>query len=149
MSMKWRRVFLLSLTVGLTEVAAEQRWNTSGTPSLNHRRNTMIRRQLTLTILGWTLLQGFLAIPEALADITNWNNNPSNWKNNSANWENNPSNWKNNPANWENNPNNYNATRIIRDNSGHAEGYEVPKPDGGVNYFDLDGHREGYKAGDD
>ena len=33
MSMKWRRVFLLSLTVGLNKVATEQRWNTSGTPA--------------------------------------------------------------------------------------------------------------------
>ena len=41
MSMKWRRVFLLSLTVGLTEVAAEQRWLTSGTPS--HKTKGEIR----------------------------------------------------------------------------------------------------------
>jgi hypothetical protein len=55
-------------------------------------------------------------------------------------------NWENNPMNYQNNPMNYNSDRIVRDNSGHAMGYAVPKPDSGVNYFDMQGHREGYQG---
>jgi len=80
------------------------------------------------------------------ADITNWDNNPMNYENSEMNYENSPMNYNNSPMNYQNNPMNYNSDRIIRDNSGHAMGYEVPKPDGGVNYFDLQGHRRGYQG---
>jgi hypothetical protein len=80
------------------------------------------------------------------ADVTNWDNNPMNYENSEMNYENSPLNYNNSPMNYQNNPMNYNSNRIIRDNSGHAMGYEVPKPDGGVNYFDLSGHRKGYQG---
>ena len=80
------------------------------------------------------------------ADVTNWDNNPMNFENSEMNFENSPMNYNNSPMNYQNNPMNYNSDRIIRDNSGHAMGYEVPKPDGGVNYFDLSGHRKGYQG---
>lgn len=73
-----------------------------------------------------------------------WNSNPNNWDNSVHNWNNSPYNWNNNPNNWSNNPNRFGNERIIRDNSGAPSGYTVPKPDGGVNYFDLDGTRKGY-----
>jgi hypothetical protein len=80
---------------------------------------------------------------------TDWDSSPHNWKNNESNWENNSSNWKNNPHNWDNSPHKYNNDRIIRDNQGRAKGYAVPKDDGGANYYDLDGNRQGYKPGQD
>ena len=80
------------------------------------------------------------------ADVTNWENNPLNFENSEMNFENNSMNFNNSPMNFQNNPMNFNSERIIRDNQGHAMGYEVPKPDGGVNYFDLQGHRRGYQG---
>ena len=53
---------------------------------------------------------------------------------------------KNSPNNFENSPNRYGNENIIRDNQGNAVGYEVEKSDGGVNYFNLNGERQGYKA---
>jgi hypothetical protein len=50
--------------------------------------------------------------------------------------------------NMENNPININSDRIIRDSSGEATGYAVPKADGGVNYYDLQGNRQGYQGPD-
>ena len=92
-------------------------------------------------------LSGFLLAPKTgSADVTNWNNNPMNFENSEMNFENSPMNYNNSPMNYQNNPMNYNSDRIIRDNSGHAMGYEVPKPDGGVNYFDLSGQRKGYQG---
>jgi len=81
------------------------------------------------------------------ADVTNWANNPNNFENSTMNFDNSPMNYNNSPMNFQNNPMNLNSDRIIRDNSGNARGYAVPKSDGGVNYFDLQGHREGYEAG--
>lgn len=83
------------------------------------------------------------------ADITSWNNSPYNYQNSEMNYKNSPMNYNNSPMNYENSPMNYNSERIIRDNSGRATGYAVPKSDGGVNYFDLHGHREGYQAPDE
>ena len=79
------------------------------------------------------------------ADPTLWSQNPMNYANNPLNYQNSPLNYNNSPMNWENNPMNLNSHRIIRDNSGRAMGYAVPKPDGGVNYYDVDGDREGYE----
>ena len=83
------------------------------------------------------------------ADVTNWANSPNNFENSPLNFQNSPNNFNNSPMNFQNNPMNLNSDRIIRDNSGHARGYAVPKSDGGVNYFDLQGHREGYEAGEE
>jgi len=83
------------------------------------------------------------------ADATNWANSPNNFENSPLNFQNSPNNFNNSPMNFQNNPMNLNSDRIIRDNSGHARGYAVPKSDGGVNYFDLQGHREGYEAGEE
>ncbi len=81
-----------------------------------------------------------------LADVTDYNNSPYNYENSEMNYENSPMNYNNSPLNYQNSPLNYNSDRIVRDNSGHAMGYAVPKPDGGVNYFDMQGHREGYQG---
>ena len=55
-----------------------------------------------------------------------------------------PMNFDNNIMNYENSPMNYNSNRIIRDDSGNATGYAVPKANGGLNIYNLDGIREGY-----
>ena len=73
-----------------------------------------------------------------------WNSSPNNWNNSPSNWENSQSNWNNSPNNWSNSPNNFGNTRIIRDNNGNAQGYAVPKADGGVNLFNQNGTRKGY-----
>lgn len=77
-----------------------------------------------------------------------WNNSPLNYQNSELNYENSSLNYNNSPLNYQNSPLNYNSERVIRDNSGQATGYAVPKPDGGVNYFDLEGNREGYQGPD-
>ena len=69
----------------------------------------------------------------SIADSTDINNNPLNYNNS--------------PLNFENSPNRYGNENIIRNNQGNAVGYEVEKSDGGVNYFNLNGERQGYKAG--
>ncbi|MEY4961289.1 MAG: hypothetical protein RL610_1468 [Pseudomonadota bacterium] len=67
--------------------------------------------------------------------------------NNPYSYDNNPYNSTNNPYNSENNP--YKSggnSRVIRDNEGNATGYAVPRPDGGVNFFDYKtGNRTGYQ----
>lgn len=80
------------------------------------------------------------------ADVTNWDNNPMNFENSEMNFENSPMNFNNSPMNFENSPMNFNSERVIRDNSGNPLGYEVPKPNGGVNYYDLEGHRKAYQG---
>ena len=85
----------------------------------------------------------------SIADSTDFNNNPLNYNNSPLNFENSPNNFQNSPNNFENSPNRYGNENIIRDNQGNAVGYEVEKSDGGVNYFNLNGERQGYKAGDD
>jgi hypothetical protein len=80
---------------------------------------------------------------------TDWDSSPHNWKNSPYNWKNSPHNWRNNPHNWDNSPYKWNNDRIIRDNQGRAKGYAVPKEDGGVNYYDFDGNRKGYKPSQD
>ena len=85
----------------------------------------------------------------SIADNTDFNNNPNNFENSPLNFENSPNNFHNSPNNFENSPNRYGNENIIRDNQGNAVGYEVEKSDGGVNYFNLNGERQGYKAGDD
>lgn len=93
-------------------------------------------------------LIGILSTVTVEADITSWNNSPYNYQNSEMNYENSPMNYNNSPMNYENSPMNYNSERIIRDNTGEAMGYAVPKSDGGVNYFDMEGHREGYQGPD-
>ena len=60
------------------------------------------------------------------------------------NFDNNIMNYENSPMNFENSPMNYNSNRIIRNDSGDAIGYGVPKANGGMNIYNLDGVREGY-----
>lgn len=76
---------------------------------------------------------------------TDWESSPNNWDNSESNWENSSSNWENSPNNWDNSTSKWGNERIIRDEDGNATGYAVPKKDGGVNYFDLSGNREGYQ----
>jgi hypothetical protein len=77
----------------------------------------------------------------------NWQNSPNNWQNSSQNWENSSQNWKNNPQNWQNSANNYNNANGIYDSNGNRVGYGVPSANGGINYFNNDGSRRGYKPG--
>jgi hypothetical protein len=77
----------------------------------------------------------------------NWQNNPNNWQNSSQNWQNNSQNWKNNPQNWQNSANNYNNANGIYDSNGNRIGYSVPSANGGINYFNNDGSRRGYRPG--
>jgi hypothetical protein len=79
--------------------------------------------------------------------LQNWQNSPDNWQNSSQNWQNRSDNWKNNPQNWENSGNNYNNANGIYDSNGNRIGYSVPRPDGGVNYFNSDGSRRAYQPG--
>jgi len=64
-------------------------------------------------------------------------------------WKSSPYNWKNSPYNWENSPMRWDNERIIRDENGEPTGYAVPKRDGGVNFFDLEGKRRGYLPAED
>jgi len=73
-----------------------------------------------------------------------YDSSPMNFDNNIMNYENSPMNFDNNIMNYENSPMNYNSNRIIRDDSGNATGYAVPKANGGLNIYNLDGIREGY-----
>jgi hypothetical protein len=84
-----------------------------------------------------------------LADSTLWNNSPLNYENSPYNYENSSSNYNNSPMNWENSRSNVSSDRIIRNNEGEAIGYAVPKRDGGVNFFDLEGKRRGYTPPDE
>jgi hypothetical protein len=107
-----------------------------------------VAENLTRFIIGLFILIALtLLFSSAASAQTDWDSSPYNWKNNENNWENNSSNWKNNPHNWKNSPHKYNNDRIIRDNQGRAKGYAMPKKDGGVNYYDLDGNRKRYKPG--
>jgi hypothetical protein len=104
--------------------------------------NTFFRHIMMTSALGSMII----FFESGFADVTNWDNNPMNFENSEMNFENSPMNFENSPMNFKNSPNNFNSDRIIRDNSGHAMGYEVPKPDGGVNYYDFQGHRRGYQG---
>lgn len=73
-------------------------------------------------------------------------NSPNNYANSPNNYANSPNNYENAPNNYENNPYNTNSNRIIRDNDGQATGYAVPRADGGVNYFNSNGGRSGYRG---
>jgi len=85
-----------------------------------------------------------LATPAMAQD---YNSSPWNYKNAPNNWANSPWNYKNSPNNYDNSPLKYGNERIIRDNQGNATGYAVPKADGGVNYYDFSGKRQGYTPG--
>jgi hypothetical protein len=103
-------------------------------------------KALLIEILLILTITPGLFLSEARADITNWDKSPLNYENSELNYENSPLNYNNSPLNYQNSPMNYNSDRIIRDNSGDAIGYEVRKPDGGVNYFDMQGNRRGYQG---
>jgi hypothetical protein len=76
-----------------------------------------------------------------------WNSSPYNWQNSPYNWQNSPHNWQNSPHNWQNSRHNWGNERVIRDERGNAQGYAVPRSDGGVNFFGYDGTRQGYLPG--
>lgn len=93
-----------------------------------------------------TFILAFLS-SRSMADSMDFNNNPNNFNNSPLNFENSPDNFKNSPNNFENSPSRFGNDNIVRDNEGNAIGYGVEKSDGGVNYFNLNGERQGYKAG--
>jgi hypothetical protein len=74
-----------------------------------------------------------------------FNDSILNFENSPLNFQNSPLNFENSPQNFENSPQKFNNDRIIRDNNGQPKGYFVPKSDGGINYFDLNGNRQGYQ----
>lgn len=116
------------------------------TPPLNWTTSMEKIARLKKWHLALTAILLLMAQGSASADVTNWENNPMNFENSEMNFDNSPDNFNNSPMNFENNPMNFNSERVIRDNSGHPMGYEVPKSNGGVNYFDLQGHRRGYQG---
>jgi len=77
----------------------------------------------------------------------NWRNSPDNWQNSSQNWQNSSQNWKNSSQNWQNSANQYDNTNGIYDSNGNRTGYSVPTANGGINYFNNDGSRRGYRPG--
>lgn len=85
---------------------------------------------------------GLIVASNAMA--YDWESSPQNWQNSPQNWQNSPQNWQNSPQNWQNSPQRWGNERIIRDNAGNPTGYVVPRGDGGVNMFDLNGNRKGY-----
>lgn len=97
----------------------------------------------TVFILSLATAVFFLA-SAMISHSGDWDSSPHNWDNSPNNWANSPNNWDNSPNNYENSQYNYNNDRIIRDNTGSAQGYAVPKPDGGVNFYGTDGTRTGY-----
>ncbi|MCA3277292.1 MAG: hypothetical protein ING26_17405 [Roseomonas sp.] len=91
------------------------------------------------------LLSALMTTPQlAPAQVMDWASSPFNWQNSPQNWDNSPLNWRNSPNNWENSPQRFGNDRIIRGPTGSPEGYAVPRQDGGVNFFGLDGNRRGY-----
>ena len=73
-----------------------------------------------------------------------YRSSPNNYQNSSNNYENRSENYNNSPNNYDNSPKKYGNDRIIRDNHGNPQAYAVPKNDGGVNFFDMNGNRIGY-----
>jgi len=101
-------------------------------------------KTIVLTILSAFFLLAGLAIAQ-----TDYNSSPYNYKNSPSNHENSSTNYRNSPYNYDNSPYKYNNDRIIRDNQGRAQGYAVPKDDGGTNYYDMNGKRQGYKPAEE
>ena len=104
-------------------------------------------RVIKLFVFVLVLCASVLSV--TMAGAQSWNSSPSNWKNSPSNWDNSSSNWDNSPSNWDNSPSKYDNNRIVRDNNGNAQGYAVPKEDGGTNFYDLDGGRRGYLPSED
>ena len=101
----------------------------------------MCRIGVFYMVLAFVLMSGSALMAQ------DWDSSPMNWNNSPLNWDNNSMNWKNSPMNWDNSPNRWGNERIIRDEHGRAQGYAVPKEDGGINFFDFDGQRRGYLPG--
>ena len=95
-------------------------------------KNLIILTILIIFTFCWT--QGF-------AD-----SNPYSAANNPYSAQNNPYSTNNNQYSSENNRYNTNNTRIIRNGSGEAMGYAVPRSDGGTNYYSYDGGYIGYQS---
>jgi len=98
--------------------------------------SSVFRTTMLVLLLGFSFANVVLA--------QDWNSSPNNWQNSPNNWKNSSSNWKNSPNNWQNSPNKWGNERIIRDDAGNPAGYAVPKRDGGVNFYDGQGNRQGY-----
>jgi hypothetical protein len=81
---------------------------------------------------------------ESKGDFQSWHSSPNNWENSHSRWQNSPDNWRNSPNNWRNSPLRFNNKRILRDNIGNPRGYIVPKSNGGLNVYDLEGERQIY-----
>ena len=79
--------------------------------------------------------------------LQNFNNSPNNFNNSPYNFNNSPYNFNNSPNNFNNSPNNFGATNGIYSTDGVRQGYTVPRPDGGINYFDNNGNHLGYTPG--
>jgi hypothetical protein len=94
------------------------------------------------TFAIWISLAALLTGTQAAAG--SWENSPNNWANSPNNWANSPNNWANSPNNWANNPANQYGGNRVYGNDGAAQGYAVPRGDGGTNYFDFNGNRRGY-----
>jgi hypothetical protein len=80
---------------------------------------------------------------------TSWNASPYNYNNSPYNYNNSPYNFNNSPYNFRNSPYNMFSDRGIYGADGTREGYAVPRPDGGLNYFNNAGKRWGYSPGAD
>jgi hypothetical protein len=79
------------------------------------------------------------------AGAVDFNSSPLNFQNSPLNFQNSPQNFQNSPQNFQNSPQKYNNNRIIRDTSGQPQGYAVPRRDGGINYYDMNGNHKGYQ----
>jgi hypothetical protein len=90
------------------------------------------------------LAGAFVSFLSGASYATEWQSSPYNWQNSPYNWQNSPYNWQNSPNNWQNSPQRFGNDRIIRDQDGQPQGYMVPRQDGGLNFFDFQGNRQGY-----
>ena len=79
---------------------------------------------------------------------TNYNDSIYNYKNSPYNYANSPNNYENSPNNYKNSPNNYNSPNGIYDTNGNRVGYRTRTEQGVTNYFDNQGRRKGYSAGE-
>jgi len=87
-----------------------------------------------------------LSLTGAVAQAQSWQNSPMNFNNSPMNFDNSPMNFRNSPMNYNNSQMNPNSNGIY-DTTGQYQGYAVPRPSGGTNFFSPDGTRTGYRGG--
>ena len=73
-----------------------------------------------------------------------FDSSPMNFDNSILNFDNSMLNYENSILNFENSPMNYDSHRIIRSPEGEVLGYGVPKQNGGMNIYNINGDRIGY-----